>query len=181
MIITKSAEDAHKAKLLRWFGIDRAKKIANNWQAYQCRKMTFDIEVPGTKRHMADVSAAMGIVGLKHYEEVIAYRKNLFNIYKQRLSNIPGINYVVDGKDNTYWLCTVVVERRDDFARMLFEADVDTNVVQVRNDIYNIFGGERAELPVMNALEHKYLSLPLGMHVTEEEVNYICDKIEGGW
>ena len=181
MIITKSAEDAHKAKLLRWFGIDRAKKIANNWQAYQCRKMTFDIEVPGTKRHMADVNAAMGIVGLKHYEEVIAYRKNLFNIYKQRLSNIPGINYVVDGKDNTYWLCTVVVERRDDFARMLFEADVDTNVVQVRNDIYNIFGGERAELPVMNALEHKYLSLPLGMHVTEDEVNYICDKIEGGW
>lgn len=180
MIVVNNPEEAHGARLLRWFGIDRTKKIANNWQAYKERKMTFDIEVPGTKRHMNDIAAAMGLVGLKHYHEVIQYRRKLFNIYKQRLSGINGIE-IINGQENTYWLMTVLVERRDDFARMLFEADVDTNVVQVRNDIYKIFGGKRADLPILNELEQKYLSLPIGMHISEENVNYICNCIERGW
>jgi len=180
MFITKNKEDAHNAKLLRWFGIDRDVKIANNWQAYKERKMTFDIELPGTKRHMHDVSASMGIVGLNHYDKIISHNKKLFYIYKERLDGLDGIK-IVDGETNLCWLFTVLVDDRDDFAKMLFEADVDTNVVQVRNDIYKIFGGERADLPVMNKVEHRYLSLPIGMHVHEDHVHYICDQIEKGW
>lgn len=180
MIVTSDQKLAHDAKLLRWFGIDREVKIANNWQAYKNRKMTFDIELPGTKRHMHDVSAAMGIVGLRRYDEVIAHCANLFDLYKQNLEGVDGIE-LLDGPENKYWLCTVLVERRDDFAKVLFDADVDTHVVQVRNDIYKIFGGERADLPNMNALEEKYISIPLGVHVTEEDVEYVCDVIKGGW
>lgn len=172
--------DRNNARLLRWFGIDRNKKIKNNWQAYRERQMTFDIKLPGAKRHMTDIAAAMGIVGLKHYNHVIEYRKRLFDLYKSYLSKINGIK-LIDGAVNTYWLLTVLVERRDDFARMLFEADIDTNVVQVRNDIYKIFGGKRAELPVMNKIEESYISLPLNMKVTEEDVHYICGKIKEGW
>jgi dTDP-4-amino-4,6-dideoxygalactose transaminase len=64
---------------------------------------------------------------------------------------------------------------------MLYENGVETNIVQVRNDTYKVFGGIRQDLPVMNELEFKYLSLPLGMHVREEEVRYICDLIKKGW
>lgn len=180
MIVCPDSGSAHTAKLLRWFGIDRDKKIANNWQAYKERKMTFDIEVPGTKRHMTDIAAVMGIAGLKHYDEVIKYRSRLFNMYKFELEKVPGIK-LIDGPENTYWLATVLVERRDDFARVLFEADIDTNVVQVRNDIYKIFGGKRADLPNMNEVEEKYLSLPIGPHVSEDDVQYICDTIKKGW
>lgn len=180
MLICPTGESKRRAKLLRWFGIDRETKIANNWQAYKERKMTFDIEEPGTKRHMNDIAAAMGIEGLKKYEEIMRHRTHLFNIYQQNLTDITGIS-LVDSRHNTYWLATVLVEERDDFARMLFEADVDTNVVQVRNDIYKVFGGERADLPIMNAVEHRYLSLPLGMHVSEADVQYICSCIRKGW
>lgn len=180
MIVMRTEAEARKAKLLRWFGIDRERKIANNWQAFKERKMTFDIELAGTKRHMNDIAAVMGIIGLLHYDEVLAHRKRLFNVYRSRLTHNPDI-WIIDGLENKYWLCTVLVNHRDDFARMMFEADVDTNVVQVRNDIYKIFGGKRADLPTMDHLEDKYLSLPLGMHVSEEEVHYICDQIEKGW
>jgi len=180
MIVCPDESSAHKAKLLRWFGIDREKKIANNWQAYRERKMTFDIEEPGTKRHMTDIAAAMGIEGLKNFWRVIDYRKFLFNLYRDLLRGFDGIK-VIDDPENMCWLFTVLVERRDDFARMMFEADVDTNVVQVRNDIYKIFGGERADLPIMNAIEEQYISLPLGMHVSEDDVCYICDCIKRGW
>lgn len=180
MIVCGSEAEAKQAKLLRWFGIDRDKKIANNWQAYKERKMTFDIEVAGTKRHMTDMAAAMGMVGLDHYHRVINYRWALAQEYCQQLHGVDGLE-IVNGPGNTWWLFTVLVERRDDFARVLFENGIDTNVVQVRNDIYKIFGGKRADLPVMNALEEKYLSLPLGMHVTKEDVNFICDTIKKGW
>lgn len=180
MLVCPTPDQMRDAKLLRWFGIDREKKIANNWQAYMNRKMTFDIELPGTKRHMTDMAAAMGIIGLEHYERVIEHRAELWALYAQYLEGVPGIK-VLDGPDNTFWLCTVLVDRRDDLAKILFEEDIDTNVVQVRNDIYSIFGGKRADLPVMNEIEEQYLCLPLGMHVSEEDVEMICDIIKKGW
>ncbi|MBU2052454.1 DegT/DnrJ/EryC1/StrS family aminotransferase [Patescibacteria group bacterium] len=180
MLIAPSFAEAHKAKLLRWFGIDRDKKIANNWQAYKERKMIFDIEVLGTKRHMNDVAAAMGVVGIAHYDHVMGVRYEQFSKYKELLSDVRGLR-IIDSIDNTCWLCTVIVERRDDFVKKLFEADIDSNVVQVRNDIYKVFGGKRQDLPVMNELEEKYLSIPLGPHITMDDVEYICKIIKGGW
>ena len=180
MITVHNEREYKEAKLLRWFGIDREKKIANNWQAYTKRAMTFDIELPGTKRHMTDISAAMGLVGLTHYKRVIEHRKKIFNIYKKELLGLDGIK-LVDGLNNTYWLATVLVERRDDFAKKMFECDIDNNIVQVRNDIFKIFGGVRADLPVMNRLEEKYISIPLTMNTTEENAHYIVSKIKEGW
>ena len=180
MIVVNNKDEEHYATLMRWFGIDRSKKIANNWQAYKERKMTFDIELPGTKRQTTDMAAAMGLVGLKHYDLVMAHRTSIFSIYKTMLNKIDGIR-LLDSPDNTYWLATVLVERRDDFAKMLFENDIDSNVVQVRNDLYKIFGGERCELPTMNKVEHKYLCLPIGMHVSVDDAYLVCETIKRGW
>lgn len=172
--------DRNNAKLLRWFGIDREKKIRNNWQAFRERAMTFDIQIPGHKRHMTDIAAAMGIAGLLHYDHVIDTRARQFQIYKERLSGFAGIT-VVDGSKNTHWLATILVENRDEFAKAMFEADIDTNLVQLRNDIFKLFGGKRADLPVMNELEEKYISIPIGPHLTDENIHYVCDRIQEGW
>lgn len=180
MLVVKKEMDYKKAKLLRWFGIDRSKAIDNSWESYRTRMMCFDIELPGTKRHMNNIAAAMGIAGLNHYSDVIKYRKKLFEMYANRLSGLDGLK-IVKGEKNMYWLITVLVERRDNFAKLLFDRGIETNVVQVRNDIYKIFGGKKADLPVMNNVEDKYISLPLGMHITEEQVEFICSTIKGGW
>lgn len=179
MLVLRDDKEYRQAKLMRWFGIDREKKVINNWQSYTQRSMTFDIETYGYKRHMNDIAATLGIVGLSYYDTVIYYRRKLFNMYKELLSGLPGIT-LVNGKKNTYWLCTVLVEDRDEFAKMLFENEVDTNMVQIRNDAYKIFGG-RAKLPVMDSIEEKYISLPLNMRTTEDDVYYICKLIRRGW
>ena len=180
MLVVESGGIAHIIKLLRWFGIDREREVDNNWKAYKTRMMSFDIDILGYKRQMNDICATMGLVGLRHYAEALAHRKLLFNIYRQYLSAIDGIK-IIDGKENVYWLFTVLVENRDDFARMLYNAKVDTNLVQIRNDIYSVFGGERADLPTLNKIEDKYISLPIGTHVSEENVHYIGRKIQEGW
>lgn len=181
MLVCSNDDMAHKAKLLRWFGIDRNKKMPNSPMSYKERKMTYDIELPGSKRHMNDVDAAMGIAGLTHYNKVLYNRISAFGMYRKLLRGIDGIKLVDGGTENTCWLATVLVERRDDFAKMLFAADIDCHIVQARNDTYKIFGGKRADLPVMNEIENNYLSLPIGMHVTPEDVAYICETIKGGW
>jgi perosamine synthetase len=180
MLVVPTQEEYKKAKLIRWFGIDRERMVEPGWQSYKTRMMSFDIEVPGCKRQMNDIAASLGIVGLNNYDYVMSYRRNLFNMYKSLLKDVPGLK-VVDGPVNSCWLCTMLVERRDDFAKMLFDAGVETNIVQVRNDTYKIFGGIRQDLPVMNEIEDKYISLPLHMKLTEDDVRYICDKIKRGW
>lgn len=175
-----SERDRNNAKLLRWFGIDRDRKIRNNWQAYTERKMTFDIKLPGHKRQMTDIAAVMGLAGLARYDEMLEARRRQFQIYRDRLAGVSGIT-LVDGKVNTYWLATVLVERRDDFAKAMFEADIDTNLVQLRNDLFKLFGGKRAALPVMDEVEGKYISIPIGPHLTDDDINYVCDRISEGW
>jgi dTDP-4-amino-4,6-dideoxygalactose transaminase len=180
MLICPTEETCKEAKLLRWFGIDRERGIEDTWASYRTRMMCFDIEVPGTKKHMNDIAAAMGIAGLKHYGEVLDHRRKCFNIYKRMVAGMDGIR-IVDGVVNTCWLATFIVERRDDFAKKMFNMGIECNVVQVRNDVYSIFGGRQSDLPVMDSVEHKYLSLPLGMHTSEEDIEFICDVIRGGW
>lgn len=183
MFFCDNDEDYRKAKLMRWFGIDREKKRSDNWQNYKKREMTFDIEIDGYKRQMTDIAASMGIGGLRAYDKIMKYRTDLYNIYKSRLSGIDGIR-VIDahpGERNLHWLLTVLVDRRDDFAKMLLDHGVETNLVQIRNDIFKVFGGSRLDLPNMNELEDKYLCLPLNPHITTEGVEQICDLIQEGW
>jgi len=73
------------------------------------------------------------------------------------------------------------VERRDDFARKLFDAGIETNLVQIRNDVYKIFGGQKAALPCMDYVEDKYISIPIGTHVSEENAHFIVETIKEGW
>lgn len=180
MLIVNNEEDYKKAKLMRWFGIDRERQILDDWTAYKQRMMSFDIEMLGYKRHMNDIAATMGLAGLREYHNILEHRKKVFDIYKSRLSNVGGIK-LIDGKVNMYWLATLLVERRDDFAKKLFEAGIETNLVQIRNDVYSIFGGKKADLPILNSIENKYISIPIGCHVSEEDAHYICHVISQGW
>lgn len=180
MLIVDNEKEYKKAKLMRWFGVDRDIQIPNDWTAYRTRMMAFDIDLIGYKKHMNDIAATLGLAGLKDYDAIVKHRSEIFAIYRHRLSGFDGIK-LVDGRVNVYWLATLLVERRDDFARKLFEAGIETNIVQRRNDVYEIFGGKKADLPVLDSIEDKYISIPIGMHVSQDEANYICDVIRSGW
>lgn len=180
MFCTRSAEDARKAKLLRWFGIDREKKRDNNWEAYdKNREMVFDIELLGHKRQPTDLDAIVGIAGLEDYAESFKYRADLFWEYIQGLKDVQSVK-VINGAQNVYWLCTILSDNREKLVKLLNDYNIECSTVQNRNDVYAVFGGKRQDLPVMNEIESQYLSLPLHNHMTIEDVRYICDVIKLG-
>lgn len=178
MLVVNNNDDYRKAKLLRWFGIDRQKKKINDWQAFREREMIFDIELAGHKRQMHDVAASMGVVGLDEFDDILEHRKRIFEIYKS--IKMDGLK-IVDGKVNVYWLATFLVEDRENFIKKLYDYNIESNIVQARNDVYQIFGGKRQDLPNMNWIEDRYISIPLHNKISIEDAQYIKEVIQGGW
>jgi dTDP-4-amino-4,6-dideoxygalactose transaminase len=169
MLVLNNEEEYKRAKLLRWFGIDREIKEKNNYQAWQRREMTFDVYEPGFKFQPTDIDACFGLAAIDDIDTIIQYRKTLAELY---VNNLPSQCKPICG--GTYWLMGILTDDRDNLAEYLTSHGVDNNLVHLRNDIYSVFGAQRLELPHMNHIEDKYLYLPLNTKVTSDDVLYIC-------
>ena len=169
MLVCRSEEDYQSAKKLRWFGIDREAKKRANWQWLNNHKMSMDIEEAGYKYHMNDVAAAMGIVGLRHSDKALEYRKTLSYAYVEGLTE-----KVIFG--GSCWLFCILTDNRDEVMRYLRDRGIECDLIQLRNDIFKVFGG-RVRLPNMDRFESKYLYLPLHQNLTIENVRYIAEVL----
>jgi dTDP-4-amino-4,6-dideoxygalactose transaminase len=66
-------------------------------------------------------------------------------------------------------------------AKKLREHNIESSQVHYRNDRYSIFGGRRDHFPNMDAVENKYLHLPLHTRMNGSDVARICTTIRAGW
>ena len=86
-----------------------------------------------------------------------------------------------NGTKPTYWLCTVEVDRKEDFKKKLAENGIETGETHFRCDRYSVYGGRVYNCPNMDYLEERYLLLPMHQYVTLEDVDRILKVIKGGW
>lgn len=172
MLVLRNQEEYDRAKKLRWFGIDREAKKRVNWKCMVNHQMAMEIEEAGYKYHMNDVAAALGMVGLFHSDEILEQRKLICDTYLRNLwTHVP----VVCG--GSFWLLAVMVNDRDKVMDYLTKEGVENDLVQLRNDIFKVFGGERQDLPNMNRIESQYLYLPLNCKLTVENTEFISRKL----
>ena len=176
MLVVRNKEDNKRARDLRWFGIDRDKKKKAGWQPFINREMTTDIVEPGWKYQMTDIDAAMGLGNIREYDKIMGHHERLKKIYTKELTDVAGIA-VIGGT----WAFPILAYERERLSKMLLDHNIESNVVQIRNDIITAFGGKRQDLPNMNRIEDKYLALPLHMKVSEKDVMRICKLIKKGW
>lgn len=176
MLTLKDKTLVDKAKRIRWFGIDRSAKQMGIWEN--------DLKEVGYKYQMTDIGAAMGLAALEEFDQTLSLRRKLFAAYEKGLKNISGLGFVGGGytdREHAAWLCTVIVERRFDLQKKLREHHIESNQVHYRNDRYSIFGGRRNNCPNMDAIEDKYLVLPLHTKMSKKDVERICSVIKSGW
>lgn len=165
--------NVEKVKRLRWFGIDRAAKLAGTWAN--------DIKEVAYKYQMGDMSASMGLCGLDSLDAQITLRRAMRDAYVSNLTNFDGIQVLDQDPESACWLCTVLVERREDFKKKLASEGIESDQVHYRNDRYTIFKDFRGEFPNMDAIDGKYLCIPLHMGMDLGDVERICDVIRSGW
>lgn len=177
MLMLKDSELVAKTKRIRWFGIDREAKQGGTWEN--------DISEIGYKYQMTDIAAAMGLAALDTLDETLALRRSLLARYESGLASVDGIEVVgrgCDDREHAAWLCTVLVEGRRQLEQKLREHAIESGQVHFRNDRYSVFAEFRTDdLPNMDAIEDKYLVLPLHTHMTIEDVDRVCETIRSGW
>ena len=68
----------------------------------------------GYKYKMSNFQAACGLAQLKRINELVVKKRKIFSWYKKYLSRIPGVGLNVERPDtkNTYWMVTVVFDKR---------------------------------------------------------------------
>jgi perosamine synthetase len=176
LITFKDASKTELAKRLRWFGIDRTAKQLGIWEN--------DIKEVGYKYQMTDLGASLGLAALEEFESTLALRRKLLKIYQEGLRGIPGLEILsleTDDRVHAAWLSTVSVENRRGLQSKLLANGIESNQVHYRNDRYSIFRSRKEDLPHMNAIEDKYLCLPLHTKMNTEHVERIIDVIRSGW
>ena len=176
MLVINNPDLAEKAKRLRWFGIDRTSKLLGVWEN--------DIQDVGFKYQMNDVSAAMGIAGLKAIDGYLKQRRDLLNAYIQNLrlnESVKIIDAEAPSIEHAAWMFTIRVKNRTKLQSTLLAQGIESSQVHYRNDRYSIFDGRKSDLPNMDSIEDEYLVLPLHTKMTESDVERICSVINGGW
>lgn len=182
MICLRDQTDADRARRLRWFDIDRKKRQEKyDWKPWNSRGITVDQEVNGYKYQMTDVEACFGLVGLRQSSKVFNHYFNLYDKYHSILIEMNGVWVPPHVEGMSPSLFMIQVERRNDFCRAMESRGVETNMVQLRNDVYTVFGGKRQDLPRMNSVEELYVYLPFNMKISLEDAEEICSLIGEGW
>ncbi len=175
MLCLTNGGEYKRAKLLRWFGIDRELKAKKNYQAWERRQMTFDIEEAGYKYQPTDIDACFGLAALPDLPKIINYRKTIASEYLKGLKPLRGVVTPIAG--GSYWLFGILAKDRDALAEYLKNKGVETNLVHLRNDIFTIFKPYKSHCPNMDWVHSRYLYLPINPKVTKGNAKYICDKI----
>ena len=177
MLMLKDSSLLEKAKRVRWFGIDRGAKQGGIWEN--------DIVEIGYKYQMTDVAAAMGLAALEDLDSALSHRKELFGLYREGLADVGGVEFL-DGNRNdrvhAAWLCTIMTDFGKDLQTKLAENGIESNQVHFRNDRYTIFKEftKNVDFPNMDAVENRYLVLPLHTKVSREDVERICSLVKEG-
>lgn len=176
MLLFRDAPLMDQARRIRWFGIDRKAKQGGHWEN--------DIWEVGYKYQMTDVAAALGLAALEEFDWILSHRQSLLAAYEKGLADVAGINVIGIGcRDRMHaaWMCTVTVENRDGLAAKLHESGIESSQVHFRNDRYSVFGGRQEGYENMDAIEDKYLVIPLHTRMGLGHVERVCSVIKSGW
>ena len=170
-------EDVERAKLLRWYGIDRNE----NRKDFRCES---DILNVGFKFHMNDVNA---YIGRMNYEPVSneLLQKHIENghFYNQNLKDIKDLelmNYS-DKLDIPFWIYTIKVKNRDKFMKHMESKNIIVSRVHERNDKHTATKAYQTNLPLLESFIDEMVCIPVGWWVGENERKYILDSIKEGW
>lgn len=175
-LIMPHKELYERAKLLRWYGIDRN----DNREDFRCEK---DIKEAGFKFHMNDVCATVGIENLKYADEILSKHRNNANYYDDNLKNISGVKLLKreEGYDSAFWIYSMLVERKRDFIRYMKENKVAVSQVHERNDKHSCMYEYRRILPNLDNTIGDVISIPVHWGVSNEDRQYIVELIKKGW
>ncbi len=173
ILMMKSQKDYERAKLLKWYGIDRTVREGID---LRCE---LDVIEAGYKFHMNDVCATIGMENLKHVDEILKSHRDNAKFYNQAFKDNENIIVSPENPDgkSSYWLYTLHVNNRDHVMQKLKEDGIMSSKVHARNDMHSMFKEFKTDLPNACKFNETHLCIPVGWWVTKEDREYIAEKV----
>ena len=175
-LILPNIELYKRAKLLRWYGIDRE----GDRKDFRCEA---DVQEWGFKFHMNDVCASVGIENFKHLHEIVSKHKYNGEFFDIELKDVSGLKLLKreEGYESAFWIYSMLVERRDDFTRWMKECGISVSQVHERNDKHTCVRNYRTPLPNLDRTIGNVVSIPVGWWLDDSDRQYIVECIKKGW
>ena len=153
-------------------------------------KMFWNAEV-AYKYKMSSMQAALGLAQLERIDELVERKRQILDWYQQRLGNVEGLslNYEASGTKNTYWMVTVIIDKKFGLKKEAVMALMSEKGIDCRPFFHPLSSipayresgqAEEARRRNKNAYEvSPYgINLPSGLNLTEEKVDYVCGVLK---
>ena len=186
----------HATKVFNTFegGIVVCKTAAHKEQLDRLKNFGFEdpvtINTPGLNGKMSEVSAALGLVQLRHVGRYIEERKGIHDRYKNEFSGIKDINvfdYKEDVRPNFSYFPIFIAAKSTTRTQGVLEKMAESNIHCRRyfHPLISNFPYFRNQLNVAspstpNALSvsNEVLCMPIYSDMTDEEINKICSTLK---
>jgi perosamine synthetase len=162
---------AQRARILRWFGLDRTKN-----ESFRC---TQNIKEAGFKYHMNDINATIGLSNIHlARQSVLKHRENT----KYMIDNIKNDLIVLPEYDDTtsYWLFSmhVLEGKKEDFTSYMERKGITCSPVHFRNDLYDCtIEFKEKELEGVKRFTDTQVCIPNGWWLSSNELDYIIETV----
>lgn len=178
MICFKNGKFDEIVRKKAWLGIskDTYTRTTNSGNY----KWKYDVEYVGEKAHGNSVIASIAIVQLKYLDRDNAYRRQIAAWYRERFEKYPDkIKLVNILPECTYsgHLFQILVDNRDEIILKLNAVEIYPGVHYADNTLYRMYSYAHGTCPYAEYVSDHVLSLPMHLHLTYQDVQYIADEV----
>ena len=125
-----------------------------------------------------DLQAAFGVAQIKKMNERTKRKKEIYKLYKKNLSEIKEVNLIeTDLKEVSPWFIDVLVPDPIKLRDFLKENGVGSRVFYPPISDQKIYKDKKEKFPNTKEIAYHGLWLPSTVSLTNEQIEFICDKI----
>lgn len=139
-------------------------------------------DIIGYNYRMTNICAAIGLAQLERADELIEKKIRIAEIYKSKLKNLPVVfhNSVGDVR-HSYWMVSILLndsEERTNLRDHLRNNGIETRPTFHPVHLMPMYYVKDLSLPVAESLGSRGINLPSYPDLTENDIEFICNKIE---
>lgn len=141
----------------------------------------YDVKDLGYKYNMCDVIAAIGLAQLEKAYEIsksrISTLKKLLEGIKELENVKPAFPYDLNTPYYDFMVRLRSKEERNKFIMFMQDNGISTGVHTMPVPTLTYYKKFKADIPVANKIWEEYVVLPFYVGMTDEEINYIIEKL----
>ncbi|MGQ0562379.1 MAG: DegT/DnrJ/EryC1/StrS family aminotransferase [Gemmatimonadota bacterium] len=179
MVTTSDAGVAEFVRLHRTHGM-----TATSLDKISGHAFSYDVLATGYNYRLTELQAALGLAQLQKLERNNDIRRRLAGIYRERLNQISELTVPFVGRDAEsacHLFCVLLppTVNRPRVQRLMKDRGVQTSIHYPPVHRFTSFQGRfSADVPKLEAISARMLTLPLHPLMTPQDVHVVCDTLE---